>query len=526
MPMRGDVRTGDPGRAARAAVAGIVLLAARHAAAAPGGSGSRCIDLCESVWTDYTVNGVVAPCVVDSDYAVIGASAIDCRPLPVEVRTHDLTVTDASFTLRAASLLVKDNHAIRAVCQSGTAGDHGFRIETTGSITVEGTGKLEASCALTGGAAGTIDLAAGDDVTLTGANAVEATAGGLHGAGGHVRIRTADDVVVYVPVDASGNLSIANSVAQGGSITIAGDAVSILGGLYARARSSGGGTIAVSAEGDLTVGVAGDVDASGSAGAGGDGGEVSLQAGGTLACGRPVKAGGGSAAGQGGEVDLFGDWVEVTKSITTSAGTSGGDITIESRRGRLRVLGDAAVTLDLRRNSNNPGDGGTASLRSLGNDVVLGANVTIDAAGGGTGSDGGSVELAGVHVVLPAGAKIDARRGTGTSASGGTVVLEAADTMTLDGIVQADTSNGGTILLRYRTTAPSPGAGVESPREVVQDATIADPCGDGLVATLIEDCEPDDLNGVTCPTVPGQSFTGGTLACSSTCTFDTSGCTP
>lgn len=47
-------------------------------------------------------------------------------------------------------------------------------------------------------------------------------------------------------------------------------------------------------------------------------------------------------------------------------------------------------------------------------------------------------------------------------------------------------------------------------------------CGDGVV-TGIEECDGADLNGNTCLTVPGR-FVAGTLGCTSSCTFDTSGC--
>jgi len=46
-------------------------------------------------------------------------------------------------------------------------------------------------------------------------------------------------------------------------------------------------------------------------------------------------------------------------------------------------------------------------------------------------------------------------------------------------------------------------------------------CGNGVVETG-EQCDGGNLNGQTCV---GLGFTGGTLACSGSCTFDTSGCT-
>ncbi len=46
-------------------------------------------------------------------------------------------------------------------------------------------------------------------------------------------------------------------------------------------------------------------------------------------------------------------------------------------------------------------------------------------------------------------------------------------------------------------------------------------CGDGTVNQSTEQCDGTDLDGQTCVT---QGFGSGTLACTSSCTFDTSGC--
>lgn len=48
-------------------------------------------------------------------------------------------------------------------------------------------------------------------------------------------------------------------------------------------------------------------------------------------------------------------------------------------------------------------------------------------------------------------------------------------------------------------------------------------CGDGVVDSG-EDCDGENLGGQTCEGL-GQGFSGGTLACSGSCAFDTSGCT-
>jgi len=48
-------------------------------------------------------------------------------------------------------------------------------------------------------------------------------------------------------------------------------------------------------------------------------------------------------------------------------------------------------------------------------------------------------------------------------------------------------------------------------------------CGDG-VADASEACDGANLRGASCTTIPG-GFSGGTLACTPSCTLDTSGCT-
>jgi len=49
-----------------------------------------------------------------------------------------------------------------------------------------------------------------------------------------------------------------------------------------------------------------------------------------------------------------------------------------------------------------------------------------------------------------------------------------------------------------------------------------DDCGNGTIDAG-EDCDDDDLGDATCES---EGFAGGTLACSETCTFDTSSCVP
>jgi hypothetical protein len=55
------------------------------------------------------------------------------------------------------------------------------------------------------------------------------------------------------------------------------------------------------------------------------------------------------------------------------------------------------------------------------------------------------------------------------------------------------------------------------------DTSTCTSCGDGTIDAG-EQCDTGNLGGNDCTTI-GMGFTGGTLGCTSSCTFDTSGCT-
>ena len=54
------------------------------------------------------------------------------------------------------------------------------------------------------------------------------------------------------------------------------------------------------------------------------------------------------------------------------------------------------------------------------------------------------------------------------------------------------------------------------------DGSTSSSCGDGVLQPG-EECDGMNLGGMTCQAL---GFGSGALACSSDCTFDTSGCTP
>jgi hypothetical protein len=67
---------------------------------------------------------------------------------------------------------------------------------------------------------------------------------------------------------------------------------------------------------------------------------------------------------------------------------------------------------------------------------------------------------------------------------------------------------------------PPADAGQEPCEAGAEDCTSSPVCGNGVVE-LQEDCDGNSLEGETCY---GQGFSGGALACSTACSFDTSAC--
>lgn len=117
-----------------------------------------------------------------------------------------------------------------------------------------------------------------------------------------------------------------------------------------------------------------------------------------------------------------------------------------------------------------------------------------------------------------AGSRVEADGSPG--ADGGPISVSARDVMTLLGDVHA--TGNGEITLLYRSTPPTLGAGVICPCTQLQDGGLEAACGDGIRRVGVEACDGSDLGDQTCTSL---GYPAGTLRCSSTCTFDTTGCT-
>jgi hypothetical protein len=73
--------------------------------------------------------------------------------------------------------------------------------------------------------------------------------------------------------------------------------------------------------------------------------------------------------------------------------------------------------------------------------------------------------------------------------------------------------------------AGSTDSGDASSGTTASSPTTTAVCGNGMVEAN-EQCDVPDLKGQTCSSASGGTAPNGTLQCSTTCRFDTSGCAP
>lgn len=514
-------------RSLRVAAVGVLLgvaLVTGTGRANPGGGPTGCVHLCPSVWNAYVLYGTLAPCVVgigvsstppyDRDVAGIPGSTIDCGPLEVHVTQYDLTVTDGGFLLLGKRVLVSGSgNRIAGLCNTSYT-KHGFRLVTTNGVDVTSGGELTTTCTQGGGY---MELRTDTNVTLGGSTM---TANAQSGPGGEVVVRAKGNITVTSAIEAKNTGT--SGYYEGGGIVLNGKDVTVQASLSATGTNKPGGRIYVDASGNLAINSGGTIDASGTQ-SGADGGEIDLEAQGTLVTSRPIKTQGAGTTSYGGAITIVGSAVDIDNDVKANGGKSGGSIEVESRGGALRIANAASapITLDVTRSSNNAGDGGDLVVRSRGGDVTLTSYADLNASGSGSGS-GGSIELSGVGVTAATSSSVRADASSG--GSGGSVIVRARGALTLSGAVTA--SNGGYVTVLHRDPSPSTG-GITCPSstcDLTRDQWMRAPCGDGIKRAGVESCDGADLGGATCQSV--GSYSGGTLTCSSTCAFDTSGCTP
>jgi len=484
-------------RSSRVVVAVMLGAAFAHRVYGAGQQTTACVNLCPDLGD---------PCVVNQNVTVVAGSNIECGTRAVVVSGGDLLVHDGRFALRARSLEINSAHTLTADCPQ-LSSNLGFTIQVTEGITIGVGASMRANCDAGGGI---VTLDAGGPVNVGGLG-IQANGTAQNGPGGRIGIRTTGAVTTTTQLKAT---TTNTGDAAGGYVEIFASAITIGDYVYAGAvGNERGGTIALNADGDITINAIMDVVTSM-----GDGGDMAIRAGGTLHTTRPLRARGLGSTSVGGAVDIEARRVLIDNDITAMGGIRGGGIHLQSRGGTMEIGSGAtaAVTLDVSIAGANAGPGGDIEVQSTGNDVVIGSLARLYATDGGQGGDGGVLSIAGATVTVASGSQLFAD-GRGNP---GTITIQSRDQMTLSGTMHA-TTNGSQRFV-YRQTAPSIGSGITGPYTVDQDSTLLPPCGDAIRRDGVEDCDGLDLGGKACGDV---GFTSGTLRCSSTCTYDTTDCT-
>jgi hypothetical protein len=463
---------------------------------------------CQDICSTYTST----LCVVTAVKDIVGGSVVDCttaRDIRLEAGS-DLRVHDATFVLRGKSL-VSYGGLITADCPQAFE-RIGFRVETSGAITfVTGSGaKMSARCSRNGG---TIALNAGGNVTVD-ALGIDASGSTNDAPGGTIDITSGGTVTLRAPLSAEAT----GGEAEGGDIHVQASTISVKAEL--RVKGYGGSSVEQPG-GEITLQAANDVTITDGAGlnaesALGGGGTVTIEAGNVVDVQKPIRTRGTSgSAGMGGSIDLSGAQVKVDNDLIAIGGRDGGTIRIEATGAGVQVgTGGQATTLDV--TANNAGKAGTIAIEALGSHVTIGSQAVLRANGSGGGSAGGLARLTGVDVVTNSGSNVYANGAPPDQ--GGVIEVESRGVLTLAGGVQAN--NGGSLTFVQRSGTPSISGGITG-YDLVQDSSLAAPCGDGIRLAGSEDCDGGDLGGQTCAS---QGHGTGSLACSPTCTFDFTAC--
>jgi hypothetical protein len=340
--------------------------------------------------------------------------------LVIDSGTTIQLTTGAGFpvTIKAASLTMNPNAQLLGAPQTLAPDDGGII-----SITVTGNILLAAGAAIIvdGQDAGgnEIDLTAGGPIMVQGKPgtvALSAHALTANGDGGTIALTASGDVTLNAATSAS-------SGQQGGGgniwITTTNAKVTVNAPLDASGGEFDGGCIDVESDLDLVTALAAKLNVDGG-GLSGSGGLIMLNSNvrGAVMIGGPVS---GQAAG--------------SSQTTSEGGGDGGELDSFTTEGSVTV--NASVTLP---GGTGGGGGGTVDFEPTGDLVV---NAPLSLPGSGMGSCGGTATLGGFGTgnVTLSNNKIDV---SSDSCGGGTVSLLATAAATVAGEINAD-SNGTTL---------------------------------------------------------------------------------
>jgi hypothetical protein len=337
------------------------------------------------------------PCLIAADHTVTSDSTLDFGTRTVMVLPgKSLDVGAGVMNIRAGVFRLQPNGKL--------LGAGGFiSVTTTGAIDVQASGSNDARIDVSdvdGG--GEIDLEAGGAVTIAGL--LVAKGDDIEADGGDIFISSGGDMQVTAPLTVKGG-----SDAGGGTITfIAGGILDITEPMDASGGEFDGGDIDLTATGNLTVATRADFDITGGS-LSGSGGSVELLSlnGNVSMGGRILGTAGGSVeegGGFGGTVDAaapvggvaFLDFIDVFGGDGAGAG-DGGDVTVMAG-GPITISGDidsrgGVDTTSLGAN----GGGGNVFLEGC--DVTVSAGRTIDTTGDTFGTNvlraGGQLRVVG-----------------------------------------------------------------------------------------------------------------------------------
>ncbi len=456
------------------------------------------------------------PCVVTSSVTVT-APSIDLGDRALVINAgRTVTVRAIQFELRAGSVLLQPGARILA------PGAGGFgpivTITTARDIILQRAGtsvsRIDLSADSTGGI---LYLVAGEDVRSDGlidARALD---------GGEITVTASGEVAL----GGSGVTAPGGAGGSGGEIMVsAASGIGVDGLLDVGAGDLGAGRIELDTQGDLRVGPAAtlDVRATGL----GTAGTLRLHAAGMVELGGVVdgRAATGLDGGQGADLAMQADGgdVVITGAIDVS-GASGGAARITAAGDVLQgapldaagkhvegfggtVVLHAGGNLAMAAIDAHGGDSGGELVEGRGMAIAVDGNVLVD----GIGGPGGTIDLHGCQVDVPAGVTLSA------TGSGGINLLKANGAMTIAGSLVAGEANR----LEYATVPPLVLSSPTPPATIVQ--TALPPCGLTTPSTSTTTTSTTATSTTTTPTTTSSttstsgSTTSSTSASSTTST--------
>src|SRR5262245_40053025 len=351
------------------------------------------------------------PCVVNTTLTIAPGSVIDLGTRALQFGSAArVTVGVGAASISAGPVRLLGGARITG---DATVGNSSLEITSSGNISVEAIGSTKSRIDMSA------ELIAGS-ITLHATGAIT-VAGDLASAG---RSQDADGGLIMLMADTGDVLVTGSLSAPGGSM-------------------SGGGSIFISAGGNIDLAQIVDVS-------GGDfgGGDLDLQATGNVIVRRDVLAGGGGFSGDGGSLSIdaggtatvLGTFEGEAAGDSEDGGGTGGDVEINAD-------GDVAVSGQMHLTGGFPdGEGGTFFVQSGGSFVHTAA---ITLLGNGIDGCGGSMDVSAARNVTLA--RIDIGGG---SCGAGDLTVEALGTLTVGALITGDSTvglgAGGIVILHGR----------------------------------------------------------------------------